>query len=109
MAEELFAGTMQALDELSLYRAPVTPETIRAGKSYTCTFTVPCIPLDEFGRPSGMMSMADLPINRVDDYTSTGYIVARDTEQRLVEVQDDKSNRKFVVEYDNLENIVEDV
>jgi hypothetical protein len=56
-----------------------------------------------------MMSMADLPVNRVDDYTSTGYIVARDTEQRLVEVQDDKSNRKFVVEYDNLENIVEDV
>lgn len=109
MTKELFAGTMEALDELSLYHVKATPEEILPGKTYTCTFTVPCIPLDEYGRPGGMMSMADLPINRVDDYTSTGYIVARDTEQRLVEVQDDKSNRKFVVEYDNLENIAEEV
>lgn len=86
----------------------ITPKDIVAGKSYSCTFTVPCIPLDEFGRPGGMMSMADLPIARVDDYTSTGDIVSRDIEQELLEVQDHKSNRKFVVEFGNTDNI-EDV
>ena len=86
----------------------ISPKDIVAGKSYSCTFTVPCIPLDEFGRPGGMLSMADLPIKRVDDYTSTGDIVARDTEQGLFEVQDHKSNRKFVVEFGNTKDI-EDV
>jgi len=86
----------------------ISPTDIQPGKSYTCTFTVPCIPLDEFGRPGGMMSMADLPIARVDDYTSTGDIVARDLSTKLFEVQDHKSNRKFVVEFGNTDNI-EDV
>jgi len=86
----------------------ISPTDIQPGKSYTCTFTVPCIPLDEFGRPGGMMSMADLPIARVDDYTSTGDIVTRDLSTKLFEVQDHKSNRKFVVEFGNTDNI-EDV
>jgi len=92
----------------------ISPKNIVAGKSYTCTFTVPCIPLDEFGRPGGMLSMADLPISRVDDYTSTGYIVARDLDKELFEVMDERSNRKFVVEFSNTTDIedmndVEDV
>jgi len=92
----------------------ISPKNIVAGKSYTCTFTVPCIPLDEFGRPGGMLSMADLPIARVDDYTSTRYIVARDLDKELFEVMDERSNRKFVVEFSNTTDIedmndVEDV
>jgi hypothetical protein len=85
----------------------ITPKDIVAGKSYSCTFTVPCLPLDEFGRPGGMLSMADLPIARVDDYTSTGDIIARDLEQELFQVQDSKSNRKFVVEFKDVTDIQE--
>ena len=87
----------------------ITIENITPGKSYNCTFTVKDIPLDEFGRPGGMYSMADLPIAKIGDYTSTGSLVARDTNKRLVEVLDDRSNRKYVASFDDLENIMEDV
>lgn len=83
---------------------------ITPGKSYTCTFTLNNIPLDSFGRPGGMMSLADLPINKYGDYTSTGDLVARDCETQLVEVQDHKSDGKsktYVVPFANLENICE--
>lgn len=80
---------------------------IEPGKSYSCNFTLKNIPLDEFGRPGGMMSMADLPIKRYGDYTSTGDLVARDRDTELVEVQCHKQNKKFVVPFAELENICE--
>ena len=40
-----------------------TPETMEPGKGYECTFTVKNIPLDEFGRPGGMLSLADIPVS----------------------------------------------
>lgn len=83
---------------------------ITPGKSYMCTFTLKNIPLDRFGRPGGMMSMADLPIERYGDYTSTGDLVARDCDSKLVEVLDHKSDgapKKYTVSFDNLENICE--
>ena len=87
----------------------ISIEKITLGKSYNCTFTVKDIPLDQFGRPGGMYSMADLPIAKYGNYTSTGALVARDTASRLVEVLDDKSNKKYVASFDDLENIMEDV
>ena len=80
---------------------------VKAGNRYTCNFTAKKVPLDQFGRPGGTKSLADLPIARLGDYVSTGELVARDLKQELVEVLDDKTNRKFVVEFANLQNIVE--
>jgi len=87
----------------------ISIENITPGKSYNCTFTVKDIPLDQFGRPGGMYSMADLPVAKYGNYTSTGALVARDTASRLVEVLDDRSNKKYVASFDDLENIMEDV
>lgn len=88
----------------------ITPETLEIGKGYECTFTVKNIPLDSFGRPGGMFSMADLPVNKVGDYTSTGTIVARDLQTKLMEVEDSKSDGKpktYVVKFADVENINE--
>ena len=86
----------------------ITVEKMEPGKGYECTFTVKNIPLDEFGRPGGMMSLADLPVEKYGDYTSTGAIVARDLNTKLVEVEDSKSDgqtKTYVVKFENVENI----
>lgn len=80
---------------------------VKAGNRYTCSFTAEEVPLDEFGRPGGTKSLADLPVVRLGEYTGTGELVARDLQQELVEVLDDKTNRKFVVQFANLKDIVE--
>ena len=86
----------------------ITVETMKTGKEYTCTFTLKNIPLDTFGRPGGMMSLADLPIEKYGDYTSTGTIVSRDSKMKLLEVEDSKSDgnpKTYVVKFENVENI----
>lgn len=82
-------------------------EDVVAGKQYSCKFTAKNIPVDQFGRPGGMYSMADLPIARIGDYTSTGYITGRDFSTQLCEVQDYTSEKTFVVEFDDVVDIVE--
>jgi len=88
-----------------LKEVTMTPEMITPGKSYNCTFTVKNIPLDRFGRPGGMYSLADLPVEKYGDYTSTGTIVARDLNTKLLEVQE--NNKTYVVNFENVENINE--
>ena len=86
----------------------ITVETMKTGKEYTCTFTLKNIPLDTFGRPGGMMSLADIPVEKIGDYTSTGTIVARDSKMKLLEVEDSKSDgnpKTYVVKFENVENI----
>jgi len=88
----------------------ITVEKMKPGKGYECTFTVKNIPLDEFGRPGGMMSLADIPIDKIGDYTSTGTIIARDLNKKLLEVEDRKTNslpKTYVVKFENVENINE--
>ena len=88
----------------------ITVENMKPGKGYECTFTVKNIPLDEFGRPGGMMSLADIPIEKIGDYTSTGTIVARDLNKKLLEVEDRKTNslpKTYVVKFADVEDINE--
>ena len=87
-----------------------TPETMEPCKGYECTFTVKNIPLDEFGRPCGMLSLADIPVEKIGDYTSIGTIVARDLNKELLEVEDRKTNslpKTYVVKFADVENINE--
>ena len=88
-----------------------TPETMEPGKGYECTFTVKNITLDAFGRPGGMHSLSDVPVEKIGDYTSTGFIVARDLKTKLMEVEDSNSdgkpNKTYVVKFENVENIHE--
>ena len=52
--------------------------------TYTYEFTV-----DEFGRPGGMYSLADLPIVAIKELTRTGTIIAQDSANQLYEIKDD--------------------
>lgn len=75
---------------------------ITVGQAYGCKFRVKNIPLDEYGRPGGMMSLADLPIDRYGDYEGFGFLKQRDTEQQLVVVIDEATNREFVCGFDDI-------
>tara|TARA_B100001094_G_C18193560_1_gene808964 strand:- start:479 stop:733 length:255 start_codon:yes stop_codon:yes gene_type:complete len=51
--------------------------------TYTYEFTV-----DEFGRPGGMYSLADLPIVAIKELTRTGTIITQDSVNKLYEIKD---------------------
>lgn len=77
----------------------IDPRDIQAGNSYACYYTLRDIPLDQYGRPGGLYSMSDLPIQRTGNYEGFGIVVTRDTAQELLEVYDEELKRKFVVAY----------
>lgn len=75
---------------------------ITPGKSYACKFVLRNIPLDGYGRPGGLMSMADVPVQKYGDYESLGILLARDMEKELVELEDTQSDgkpKKYVVPF----------
>lgn len=73
-------------------------EDIEPGNSYACKFKVETM-LDTMGRPPGL---SDTPLAGVKMYEGLGVLLARDTKQRLVELQDEKSKKKFVVSFDDI-------
>ncbi len=73
-------------------------EDITPGNSYACKFKVETM-LDTMGRPPGL---SDTPLAGVKMYEGLGILLARDTEKRLVELQDEKSKKKFVVSFDDI-------
>ena len=77
-------------------------EDVTPGESYACKFRVKNIPLDEYGRPGGMLSLADLPVVKHGDYEGIGVLMSRDTEKRLVELQDERTKKTFVVSFDDI-------
>lgn len=77
---------------------------ITPGKAYDCKFKVETM-LDTFDRPAPNLS--DTPIKGTGIYESTGSLMQRDTEQRLVKLQDSKSNKEFVVSFDDIWDVVE--
>lgn len=80
---------------------------ITVGKAYGCKFRAKNIPLDEWDRPGGMLSMADVPVKRFGDYEGFGFLKQRDTEKELVVVIDEKTNREFVCSYDDIWDVDE--
>ena len=80
---------------------------ITVGESYGCKFRVKNVPLDEFGRLGGLLSLTDLPIAKYGDYEGFGFLKQRDTEQELVVVVDEKTDKEFVCAYDDIWDVDE--
>ena len=70
---------------------------VKEGTSIACKFKVHTM-LDIMGRPPGL---SDTPLRGPGDYESLGVIMKRDTEKQLVELEDTKSKRCFVVSWDD--------
>ena len=73
-------------------------EDIKPGNSYAAKFKVETM-LDTYGRIPGL---SDTPLAGVGMYEGLGVLLARDVDKRLVELQDEKSRKKFVVSYDDI-------
>ena len=73
-------------------------EEIETGKSYACKFRVTTM-LDTLGRPAPNLS--DTPLAGPGEYESLGGIKIRDVEQKLVELEDTKTQKSFIVSWDN--------
>ena len=74
-------------------------EDITPGESYACKFRVETM-LDNLGRPAPNLS--DQPLKGPGVYEGVGVLLQRDTEQRLVKLQDQNSRKEFVVSFDDI-------
>ena len=81
----------------------ISIEDITPGKSYACKFRVETM-LDTFGRVPGL---SDTPLKGVGTYEGLGVLMQRDTNQRLVKLQDEKSKKEFVVSFDDIWDVDE--
>jgi hypothetical protein len=75
---------------------------IKEGESYACKFKVECM-LDAMGRPHPNLS--DQPLKGPGVYEGLGIINVRDTKSQLVELQDEKSKKTFVVPFSDIWDI----
>lgn len=73
-------------------------ENVTPGEAYACRFRA-TIMLDELGRPAPNLS--DVPLAGPGLYEGLGVIKIRDTEQKLVELEDVDSKRTFVVAWED--------
>ena len=58
---------------------------------YHCTYKME-FPVDEYGRPGGFSSLADLPIMEHKELTRSGIILAKNEEEQYYKVQDSEKN-----------------
>ena len=58
---------------------------------YHCTYKK-VFPVDEYGRPGGFYSLADLPIMEHKELTRSGIILAKNEEEQYYKVQDTEKN-----------------
>ena len=63
-------------------------------------------PVDEFGRPGGMYSLADLPVVGYKILERVGTLKKRDTAKELYELQDNVNNWTLVVPFEDVEIIM---
>lgn len=75
---------------------------ITPGNSYACKFKVKTM-LDDLGRPAPNLS--DRPLKGTGLYEGIGVLMQRDSDQRLVKLQDEKSKKEFVVSFDDIWDI----
>ena len=73
-------------------------DEVQPGGSYACKFRA-TIMLDELGRPAPNLS--DVPLAGPGEYEGLGVIKIRDSDQKLVELEDTKSKRTFVVAWED--------
>ena len=78
-------------------------EDITPGKSYACKFKTETM-LDTYGRIPGL---SDTPLKGVGTYEGLGILIQRDSDQRLVKLQDEKSKKEFVVSFDDIWDVDE--
>ena len=78
-------------------------EDVKPGKSYACKFRVETM-LDTYGRIPGL---SDTPLKGVGTYEGLGILMQRDSYQRLVKLQDEKSKKEFVVGFDDIWDVDE--
>ena len=78
-------------------------EDITPGKSYACKFRVETM-VDTFGRIPGL---SDTPLAGLKLYEGLGILVQRDSEKRLVKLQDEKSKKEFVISFDDIWDVDE--
>ena len=72
---------------------------ITPGKSYACKFKTKTM-LDALGRPAPNLS--DQPLAGVKEYQGLGILMARDMDQELVQLKDEKSGKEFVVPFSDI-------
>ena len=77
---------------------------ITPGKSYACNLKVETM-LDDLGRPAPNRS--DVPLKGPGVYESLGVLIQRDSDKRLVKLQDEKSKKEFVVSFDHIWDVDE--
>ena len=58
---------------------------------YHCTYKK-VFPVDEYGRPGGVYSLADLPIMDHKELTRNGVIVSKDEERQYFKIRDVEKN-----------------
>ena len=75
---------------------------IKEGESYACKFKVDTM-LDERGRPHPNLS--DIPLRGPGVYEGLGILLKRDTKTELVELQDEKTKKTFVVPFADIWDI----
>jgi len=77
-------------------------EDVVPGNSYACKFKVKTM-LDNLGRPAPNLS--DQPLRGEGMYESVGVLSARDMNTRLVRLVDEKTEKEFVVSFDDIWDI----
>jgi len=60
-------------------------------------------PVDEWDRPSGFYTLADVPVVGYKILERTGTLLKQDSKQELYELKDDKNNWTLVVPFSDVE------
>tara|TARA_S200000501_G_scaffold108087_1_gene101442 strand:+ start:428 stop:643 length:216 start_codon:yes stop_codon:yes gene_type:complete len=60
-------------------------------------------PVDEFGRPGAMYSLADLPVVGYKILERTGTLLKQDSKKELYELKDNENNWTLVVPFADVE------